>query len=306
MSKTYTVIVTYNAIKWIKSCLDSIKNQSEIIVVDNNSSDNTLEVISENYKDVIIIKSPVNLGFGKANNLGISKALDLGAQYVFLLNQDVYVQEKVISNLISAFDSELKFGIISPVHCNGSGNKLDFMFGKYLLKNSAIYLDALRGKPSKTVYEVSFVNAAAWMISKECLEHVGGFDPVFFHYGEDENYCQRLIHQGFKIGVMPSTFIFHDREQRIALKKEKFSDKYFVTLKKVLLVKYANINHNFEKTVYQKEIAKTKVLILKSLLLLKHKDFFGYIKQHDVIKKLEKEILNSRRIYPTKGKHFLS
>ena len=101
MSKTFVIIVTYNGSKWIETCLKSIETSNEplkVIVVDNNSKDNTLNIIRSKFPDTILIDNKKNFGFGKSNNLGIKKALELGGEYFFLLNQDAFIESILLKN----------------------------------------------------------------------------------------------------------------------------------------------------------------------------------------------------------------
>lgn len=221
MMKVYVVIVTYNAMKWIGNCQKSLLNSTipvTIIVVDNASSDETIGLIKEQYPEVVLIENKTNLGFGAANNIGIKKAYEQGADYVFLLNQDAWVEPDTIEKLVLAQQKEPEFGIISPMHLNGKGDALDYNFSNYIAppKCESLYSDLFLNKIQSAVYKVSFVNAAGWLLSKKCLETVGGFNPSFFHYGEDDNYIHRVHYHGLKVGVLPSTVLFHDREQRKA------------------------------------------------------------------------------------------
>jgi GT2 family glycosyltransferase len=88
-------------------------------VVDNNSADDTVNFIKANYPEVTLLEQNKNLGFGKANNIGISLAMKNEADYVFLLNQDAWVQPDTIEKLVSAHQREPQFGILSPMHLNG-------------------------------------------------------------------------------------------------------------------------------------------------------------------------------------------
>jgi Predicted glycosyltransferases len=213
--KVFSIVVTYNGMKWIDQCLTSLAKSTipnHVIVIDNLSSDGTPEHIVQDHPQVELIRSKENLGFGKGNNVGLRKALDDNADFVFLLNQDAWVEQDSIEKLVAVSLQYKEFGILSPMHLMGDKSKLEFKFSEY---SSPFYCDDLfaelaTGSIIKEVYETKFVNAAAWLISKECLIKVGGFDPLFPHYGEDEDYVERCRWKGFKVGICPQVSICHD------------------------------------------------------------------------------------------------
>ena len=213
--KIFSIIVTYNGMRWYDRCLGSLRNSElpvETIVIDNASSDDSVNYIKANFPEVHLIESNENLGFAKANNIGIRRAYDYDADYIFLLNQDAWIEKNTISCLITTFKDNPKTGIAAPIHLNGSYTGLDHRFINYLGPQFAsdAYMHTLR-----TYYEVPFVNAAAWLINRCCIETVGGFDTSLFrHYGEDRNYCQRMHYHRFRIIVTTQCTICHDREER--------------------------------------------------------------------------------------------
>jgi GT2 family glycosyltransferase len=108
-------------------------------------------------------------------------------------------------------------GVISPLHLNGKGNAMDANFLEYFLRSGSVREWAESGlleKDLPSIVRTDFVNAAAWLVSADCLRNVGGFDPIFFHYGEDDNYAQRVRYWGFDMAVLTGTRIRHDRESR--------------------------------------------------------------------------------------------
>lgn len=208
-----SIIVTYNGAKWIEKCLGSLAAstlETRILVIDNCSKDDTVLIIRQKFPRIEIIETGNNLGFGKANNIGLKIALEKKADYVFLLNQDAWIQLYTIENLVKFHKANEQFGIVSPIHLNGNGDCLDKNFSNCLHVNS---LNGVKGLiENGTIFEeTKFVNAASWLISYDCLNHIGGFDPLFHHYGEDRDYCQRTIFGGYKIGVLFNAFINHDR-----------------------------------------------------------------------------------------------
>lgn len=265
--KATCLIVTYNATRnnWIYNCLSSLVNSTyppEIIVIDNCSTDNTRDIIENEYPQVHLIKNSTNLGFGKANNLGFETALRNGADYFFLLNQDAWVETDTIEKLVKVHKKNPEYGIISPLHLNGVGDALDFNFSNYISPNHCknLYSDYVLNKVENRIYESGFINAAAWLVSKECLRKVGGFSPTFFHYGEDDNYIQRLKYKGLKIGVLPTARIFHDREQR----SENTFFKSEVSEERRFLLEYSNPNKNLS---IDSELKKLKLSLLKYKML---------------------------------------
>ena len=109
------------------------------------------------------------------------------------------------------------YGVISPLQITAVGDKLDRNFGRALVRRGdnveQILSDLALNKPQQ-VYSFPFFQAAHWFISRECIEKVGYFSPVFKHYGEDNEYLRRVIFHGFKTGVTPLTKAVHDRAYR--------------------------------------------------------------------------------------------
>jgi len=298
----FIIIVTYNGIKWISKCLKSCAPYS-VIVVDNNSSDGTVSFIKKNFKEATIFEQSDNLGFGAANNIGISYAIMKGADYVFLLNQDAYLEDNTIEDLLNVHRKNTDFGILSPIHLNRTGSKLDMNFSKYIKENKKLQYDALKHKFTKDIYEMPFLNAAAWLLSRKTIEIVGGFDPIFFHLGEDVNYCQRVLYHNLKVGVVPNVYVMHDREFRprriLQCKKEKIEH-----FERGLKQSWANINVEIEKDTKRIKSGIIKIII-KLILKLKFDDANLYLKKYILINSLLPEINKSREVNKKTGLHYL-
>lgn len=226
MDKILVIIVTYNAMDWAERCFRSVRNSTipvDVYVVDNGSNDGTQDFILTHYPEVKFFQSNENLGFGKANNLGLVYALENNYDYVYLLNQDAWVSPNCFELLVNSFHKYKEYGIFSPLQCQANGCNLDQNFYNCIASASVIkpiYNDSVLGITEGKVYQVHITMAAHWMISRECLLKVGGFSPTFPHYGEDVNYCHRLSYWGYKMGVVPDAKAIHDRENR-QLSKEK-------------------------------------------------------------------------------------
>lgn len=213
--KVYAVIVTHNGEKWIEKCLQSLLASEypvDVIVVDNVSTDRTPQLV-KNQSNVTLIQQQFNIGFGQANNIGIQLALRKGAEKIFLLNQDAWISPDTLSKLVCCMEDDNSLGIVSPIHLSGDGAKVDTKFAGYIKEISVDLFYDLSFGQLRSVYYTGFVNAAAWMLSRNCLEKIGGFDPIFFMYGEDLDLYNRAKFHGFQVGVVPNSFICHDRIQ---------------------------------------------------------------------------------------------
>lgn len=305
LKKTFVIIATYNAMPWLSKCLESTK-PFNVVVVDNNSTDETVKFVKENYPSITILPQKENLGFGQANNIGMSYALKQGVDFVFLLNQDAYLESNTIEKLIEVHKKSDNFGVLSPIHLNGKGDRLDQNFSNYLNygANPDFYSDFVLKKPLPTVYEVPFVNAAGWLISKDCLEAVGGFDPLFFHYGEDDNYCQRLKYHCFKIGVVPHVVIKHDRETRVFKQDQDGEKRTFSKQERAIKLKYANINTDDISEV-KNRIKKNHKAAIKSFIKLRFKACKFYRMEAAMLKKIYPAIEKSRLLNIVEGSTYL-
>ena len=207
------IIVTYNGAKWIEKCIATCQQSNfpvQIIVVDNDSNDNTLDLLPE---DIHVIKLSKNVGFGRANNIGMMEALErFDSDYVFLLNQDAYLKEDTVTELVKCHQENPELGLISPFHYGDDWVNYDYRFKIYLRRSKSHKIQA---HLDKGIYHSNFVNAAAWFIPRETLLKVGGFDPVFFHTGEDDNFCQRLRYHNIPIFMTEKASIQHDRQDRV-------------------------------------------------------------------------------------------
>lgn len=306
MKSVYCIIVTYNGVKWIEKCLNSIKNSKyalKVVIVDNKSTDQTCEIIADKYPEFQLIKSEENLGFGKANNIGIEIAYKAGADYFFLLNQDAYITPETIETLVESALEEPDYGIISPMHLNGTGNAFDFNFANYYIipKNCPnLYSDIYLNKVKDKLYEVEFVNAAAWLISRKCIAEVGGFNPVFYMYGEDNNYIHRATFHDFKVGIDPKAKIMHDRENR---KSSNSNDFQLFNHQKNLLIGISNPAHI---NVYSQKLRITRHNIIKGILKLNVKQIKNEYANYIFLKKVKQAALSNKNISLKKGLIFLN
>lgn len=297
------IVVTFKGKQWYDRCFQSLRESAlpvETIVVDNASNDGTVEYIKQNFPEIILIESKENLGFGRANNLGMRYALDHGCDYVFLLNQDAWIEPDTFEKLIAVHKGHADFGIISPMHLTAEKDSIESALLGFLNDKSntdgSLLNDLYFGR-LKDWYETRYVNAAAWLLPRKTLETIGGFDPIFLHYGEDDNYMQRVLYHGLKIVVCPESKIVHDSVRRLPK-----NVRNLLTENKDFLVSVADVNG---KVPFSKIIRFHKRKMVVKLLSLNFESFRTHKRCVSFLCKNRNRIIKSVRTNREIGEHWL-
>ena len=250
--KLFVIVVTYKGKQWYDRCFTSLRNSTipvQTIVVDNASNDGTVEYIKEHYPEIILIESKENLGFGKGNNLALKYAYEHGCDYVFLLNQDAWLDgDDKLEKLVEVAQRHPDYGILSPMHLNVDMSGLVMKEFCRQPCNEKLITDLYLNKLSD-VYATTYIHAAAWLLPLQTLQTVGGFDPIYFHYGEDDDYLHRVRYHKLRIGVCPSSRIIHDHHEH---QKTTAQFQYQHNLNQ--LVEYLDINRSFNVGDYKRRI----------------------------------------------------
>lgn len=231
------VIVSYNTKDFLEACLESIKNTTkgfsfEVVVVDNASSDGSVKMVMDNFKEVILIANKENLGFSKANNLGVKKTK---GRYVLFLNSDTQVYDDTLRTMIEFMDSNKDAGA-ATCRLNLANGKIDDashrgfptpwnafthfsgiskilgktkLFGGYNLG----YMDLSK------VHEIDALAGAFMFVRREAGEQVSWWDEDYFFYGEDLDFCFKLKQKGWKVYYVPSVSILHHKGISGGIKK---------------------------------------------------------------------------------------
>ena len=301
-SSVFAIIVTYNGMKWYDRCFGSLRRSIipvKPVVIDNASSDGSVAYIREHFPEAVIMEQKENLGFAKANNVGMRYALDHGADFVFLLNQDAWlVQDDCLTQMITIAEIHPEFAILSPMQLYGDGKQIVYESKQYAARNekndwiSDAYFNRL-----KDLYEVQYVCAASWLIPVNTLKTIGGFDPLFYHNGEDDNYMQRVHYHGMKVGICPTVNMCHDCGGRP-------KDYNAVTLdwRKYLLIQYCNINMNVDFGALLKSKRET---IFFQRLRMNRKLLKTSVPEYEYLKAMKSQIEHSRAQNKIKGENWL-
>lgn len=228
---------------WIEHCLNSMRASTvpvTAIVIDNGSTDGTREYVPQHYPDVVWLPQDKNLGFGQANNIGLRYALEHNADYVLLLNQDATVRPNTLSLLLAESDGR---SLLSPLHLNGDGNDFDVNFRRFTLEAApALPRGVKECRNLKGHYPIGEVCAACWLMPATLIREIGGFNPLFLQYGEDNNYYDRMVYHHFNVLLVPAAEMHHDRQ--IHGNAEAYNHKLF---HRILLTIACNINKSFSQ-----------------------------------------------------------
>lgn len=207
------ILLNYNGYKDTLECIKSIrKNEKKIkykiIVVDNNSNDNSIEILSK-VKNITLIKRTVNDGFSAGNNVGIKYALDkFKSNYILLLNNDTIITQNSLSKMIYSLENDNKAGIATCKLMKAKNKDLIDCYGGKLDWNKVIgnfnYV-----KKENNFYYSEISSGACMLIKREVFEKVGYLSEDYFMYFEDLDYSVRVIESNYKIQVIPDSIIYH-------------------------------------------------------------------------------------------------
>jgi len=212
----YVVVLSWNGRNFLQTCLDSLRLQTyserSIVVVDNGSTDDSQAFIRQHYPEVILIENACNLGFSAGNNVGMRFALQAGADYVVLLNQDTEVDPRWLEELVRVAEADPQIGAVASqmylythktllnstgIEMNYAGLAWDRGFGRVD--------EAERQWPT----EVLGVTGGAMFLRAEALRRVGFFDSRYFAYCEDLDLSVRLWEGGYRLVYAPAARLYH-------------------------------------------------------------------------------------------------
>lgn len=207
------VILNWNNYEDTFECLKSLSNikypNFQIIVVDNGSTDGSGQALADSFESADFIFNEDNMGFSGGMNTGIQRGLEEGADYIWLLNNDIVVTDKsVLQVLVEAMEENPEIGICSPVIESRADDSVWFENGHISWRSGATkHLEV--AKNSGEMIESDYIPFCAALLSRELIESVGLIDDDYFLYYEDIDYCTRSSKKGYKNKVLQTTKIDH-------------------------------------------------------------------------------------------------
>lgn len=223
LPQAFVVVLNFNGARWLAACLDALLQTTysnfSIIVIDNASTDDSPSLICERYPEVTLLQQYQNNGFSAGNNEGIRYALERQADYVVLLNPDTKVKPDWLSCLIEVGEQEPKVGILGAVQLRYDEDGWNSWTHTALTpEQQALLLDK---KHCPAWVEMEWVEGSCFAIKREVLQAVGLFDPIFFSFYEEIDYCRRARYHGFQTGLVTQCRFHHHRGGVWAATQEK-------------------------------------------------------------------------------------
>ena len=215
------IIVGWNSKEYLLKCLQSLFKEkinytTEIIFVDNGSSDGSIEAVRDEFKFVKIIENSKNLGFARANNLGINQS---SGRYLCLINPDIIILPGCINRIISYMDNHPSVGILGPKVLNPdmtlqiSWRKLPSLFNcfcrAFALDSILLRLKGLKKLQNHKIRQTEVLSGCFWMVKREALQEVGYLDETFFIYAEDIDWCKRFKEREWNVVYFPKSQAIH-------------------------------------------------------------------------------------------------
>jgi len=210
------ILVNWNGFEYTQSCILSLLNchyqKYKIIVVDNNSSDLSIEKLKKDFPDVKYIQNKFNIGFTGANNIGIKWALNNDFEYIALLNNDTEVEPDFLDHLLTPFEQDSLIGAVQPlilqynrrnIVWNGGG-QINYNFGRFLNVNKGSNKNHIT-----PIHNIDWITGCCFMLKSEVINKVGLLDEFFFVYFEDADWSIRIKKYGYKLFFQPKSIVYH-------------------------------------------------------------------------------------------------
>lgn len=212
----FTVILNTNRREDTLECIASLRKNgyqnNTIIVLDNNSSDGSVEAIHAEYPEVQIINLQQNLGYAGNNNVGIAAAIEQGADWVFVLNEDTILAPDCLDRLVESGESDPAIGIVGPmVYHHHTPDVIQSAGGMLGTHWESIHLG--RDEPDQGQYagphEVEWISGCGILVRREAILQVGMIDERYFYFWEETEWCIRIGRAGWKIVHVPQAKMWH-------------------------------------------------------------------------------------------------
>lgn len=268
--KVFIVILNFNSFEDTEECLISLEkldySNYEVVIVDNLSTDNSYEKLKKRFIKYNIMRSNKNLGYANGNNIGIKYALESGAEYICILNNDVIVERNFLDKIITVMEDKRDIGLAGPCICQYDYKNSIQAMGA----NINLYTGLTQGKyknykyseiPNKNIL-VDYLGGACFICRRQVFEDIGLIPENYFLYFEETEFCYRASIKGYKLLCVYDSKVYHKGSSTIS--KYKGLSYYFLNRNRVIFIRRnANIIPKIVFSVYIFVEAVGRILIRK-------------------------------------------
>lgn len=232
MPKIFTVVLNWNGSGDTIECVESLKKvvypNHNILIVDNGSTDGSESILRSLFPDIEVIQTGANLGYAGGNNIGIRHALERGADYIWLLNNDTIVDSRCLKYMVCAAEAGDRVGMVgSKIYYLDSPETIWFAGGKVDLGRGGLTSHIGMGLKDEGLYdepaETDYITGCSILARREMIDDVGLLDENYFLYFEDSDWCLRARKNGWKLLYEPRARLWHKEGAR---ESEGYSERF--------------------------------------------------------------------------------
>lgn len=255
--KVGVILVNYNGKNYNEECIDSILKSTyknlEVIVIDNASSDDSVELLKKRYmNNITVVETGLNLGFSGGNNVGIKLALEKKCDFILLLNNDTVIEEKMIEIMVETSVNN-QYCVISPKIYYYDNKEVIWSAGADMIWKKGIPAQRGMNEVDKGQYDiecnVEIATGCCLLIHKNIIKEVGLLPDDYFLYYEDTDYTTNIVRRGYKLLYLPSARMYHKVSASTG-GEESFNYIYYNTRNRLLFNKKYNSKNKLTYTLY--------------------------------------------------------
>ena len=241
----WAIVLNWNLYEETVQCIEGLLSQSypnmKVLLVDNGSMDGSPEKLRERFRDIEVIENRKNLGYAEGNNVGIRRALEGGADYLFIINNDALAEKDAVERLVECAERNPAIAVVGAKTLLYTDPSV--IYGAWGVKNYRNVVTRIEGEncPDGERYEmerdVDYVLGCAFLVRGEAARRVGLMDPEYFAYHDELDWCERLRKEGWRVVFSPGARVLHRGSLSLKRAGASLARDYFLARNSVRFIK---------------------------------------------------------------------
>ena len=244
------LVLNRNGEEWLSPLFESIRAQGYgqvlVYLVDNASTDGSVELTLEKYPEVTVIRMPQNLGYCMAYNLAMPFAFADGCEWVVWANNDIRLEPGCLMELAHVGATDPKIGVVGPSFLSWDSDEPNY----YMIGNHPYAIGAMKARFSEAI-DVEWVEGSFLMVSRLCVEETGPLDPYLFFYCEETDFCRRARYLGWRIVLAPRSLARHYAGGWSQGSHQNTLEKNWLQIRNYYIYHLANPLQSFQKNILE-------------------------------------------------------